>query len=399
MTRRRRGPEGMRAGRIQMVAAVLAGSFLVACAEGDPPPIEPDPLPDLSAFISIDLENPPNYEAITFPEHYDAAVLGSDNTPADNPITDEGASLGRVLFYDTELSINRTVSCASCHQQALGFTDPAQVSVGFEGGTTTNHSMRLGNARFYEGPEMFWDRRATDLEDQVLQPVQDPIEMGFDASNGGLAALITRLEATEYYPVLFTWAFGSPGITETRIRRALGQFVRSMVSTNSRFDVGFATAGGMSLLDENGAIGDVELFDFTAEENLGLQLFAGRDSIGRGCQECHVLPTFALEPESGSIGLDPDEDVIFKSPSLKNVAVTGPYMHDGRFPSLLQVMVFYNVQVQASPAVDERLLDETGEPIRQGMTNEELDALVAFMGTLTDASLLGDMRFSDPFVN
>lgn len=383
---------------MKRIPALIAAT-LVVTACGDEPPIVPDELPDLSAFISIDLENPPNYEAITFPSHYDASVLARDNSPADNPITDEGASLGRVLFYDTELSINRTVSCASCHRQDLGFTDPNQVSVGFEGGTTTNHSMRLGNIRFYEGLEMFWDRRATDVEDQVLQPVQDPVEMGFDASNGGLAALIERLEATEYYPPLFEWAFGSPGITETRMRRALGQFVRSLVSTNSRFDVGFATAGGMSLLDENGAIEDVELFDFTAEENLGLQLFAGRDSVGLGCQECHLLPTFALDPESGSIGLDADEDVVFKAPSLKNVAVSGPYMHDGRFASLRQVMVFYNVQVQASPAVDDRLLDETGEPIRQGLDSAEIDALIAFMETLTDASLLGDLRFTNPFVN
>lgn len=378
--------------------SLLATMSVVACGT-ETPPIEPDPLPDLSAFISIDLANPLNYEAITFPSHYDAGVLASDNSPADNAITDEGASLGRVLFYDTELSVNRTVSCASCHLQELGFTDADQTSVGFEGGTTTNHSMRLGNARFYEGPEMFWDKRAADIEDQVLQPVMDPVEMGFDAANGGLAALIQRMEATEYYPALFEWVFGTPGITETRMRRALAQFVRSMVSTNSRFDVGFATAGGMTLIDEDGAIDDVELFDFTAEENLGLQLFAGRDSVGRGCQECHVLPTFALDPESGSTGLDIDEVIVFKSPSLKNVAVSGPYMHDGRFTSLLQVMVFYNSQVRASAAVDDRMLDETGEPIRLGLTTDEMNALVAFMGTLTDASLLGDVRFSDPFVN
>ncbi|MEM7414086.1 MAG: cytochrome c peroxidase [Gemmatimonadota bacterium] len=364
------------------------------------PPMVEDSLPDLSPFITIDLESPPNYASVTYPAHYTAAVLAADNTPANNQITDERASLGRVLFYDTGLSINRTIACASCHVQSLGFTDAAVQSVGFEGGTTTNHSMRLGNVRFFEGPEMFWDRRATDVEDQVLQPIQDPVEMGFDAAAGGLPALITRMEQTAYYPALFEWAFGSEGITDERMSQALAQFVRSMVSTGSRFDTAFETAGGMSLLDPNGGIGPVDLPGFTDEENLGLQLFAGRPPVGLGCQVCHLLPTFALIEDSESIGLDIDETVIFKSPSLKNVAVTGPYMHDGRFSTLTQVMTHYNNGVQDSPSLDDRLREPGGgAPKVLGLSADEIAAVVAFMETLTDNDLLMDERFSNPFVN
>lgn len=364
------------------------------------PPMVDDTLPDLSAFVTFDLDEPPEYEAIQYPSHYTAAVLGLDNTTTANPITNEQATLGRVLFYDRGLSVNRTKACASCHDQSIGFTDADVKSVGFEGGTTQNHAMRLGNVRFYVGPEMFWDRRATSVEDQVLQPIQDPIEMGFDAAAGGLPALIARMEQTAYYPPLFEWAFGSEGITEDRMRRALAQFVRTLVSTGSRFDTAFDAAGGMALLDGDGAIEAVDLPGFTDEENRGLQLFAGRDPVGVGCQECHLLPTMALVQDSRSIGLDLDETTEFKAPSLKNVAVTGPYMHDGRFSSLEQVMAHYNSGMQNSPALDDRLKDpETGEPLQFGLDADDLAALVAFMGTLTDDDFLTDERFSNPFVN
>lgn len=384
---------------IPFVFAACVPLFGACGSETVVPPMVEDTLPDLSPFITIDLESPPNYENVTFPAHYTAAVLADDNTPADNPITDAQASLGRVLFYDEGLSINRTIACASCHVQSLGFTDASVKSVGFDGGVTGNHSMRLGNVRFYVGPEMFWDRRATSVEDQVLQPIQDPVEMGFDAAAGGLPALIERMDQTAYYPALFEWAFGSAGITEARMRQALAQFVRTLVSTSSRFDTAFEQAGGMSLLDPEGAIGPVDLPGFTDEENRGLQLFAGRPPVGLGCQQCHLLPTMALIQDSKSIGLDIDEVIEFKSPSLKNVAVTGPYMHDGRFSSLEQVMAHYDNGMQDSPALDDRLKDPSGEPRQMGLDADDIAALVAFMETLTDNDLLTDDRFSDPFVN
>lgn len=380
--------------------SVLGMVVLGACGESTViPPMENDTLPDLSAFVTLDLEQPPEYETIQYPSHYTSAVLALDNSTADNPITNEQASLGRVLFYDRGLSVNRTRACASCHDQSIGFADSDVKSVGFDGGTTQNHAMRLGNVRFYLGPEMFWDRRASSVEDQVLQPIQDSIEMGFGAAAGGLPALIDRMEQTAYYPALFEWAFGSEGVTEDRMARALAQFVRTLISTESRFDTAFGAAGGMALLDAEGAIDAVDLPGFTDAENRGLQLFAGRDSVGLGCQECHLLPTMALVQDSKSIGLDIDEIIEFKSPSLKNVAVTGPYMHDGRFSSLEQVMAHYNTGVQDSPALDDRLKDASGQPRQLGLDADDIAALVAFMETLTDEAFLTDPRFSNPFVN
>jgi cytochrome c peroxidase len=346
----------------------------------------------LSMVLGIDLDNPPDYENPAYPAHYDVAVRAADNAPPDNPVTNEGATLGRVLFYDRDLSLNRTTSCASCHIQALGFTDPARFSVGFDGRPTSKHSMRLANATFFEGETMFWDHRSSDLEDQVLQPVTDDVEMGFDAEAGGLPALIARLENTHHYPRLFEWAFGSPEVTERGLRDALAQFVRSIVSADSRFDRALAASGGRRV---PGPIQGLAGLD--AQENLGLRLFTTGGPGGAGCDRCHRLPTFALDEDSRSNGLDAGERVVFKSPSLKNVAVSGPYMHDGRFETLEDVIDHYDDGVQEGPALDRRLRGPDGEPLRLGLTPEEKAALVAFLRTLTDEELLTDARFTDPF--
>lgn len=156
-----------------------------------------------------------------------------DNTPANNPVTDEGATLGRVLFYDKKLSANGTVSCASFHQQDKGFSDDAALSLGFDGGTTRRHSMSLINARWYGRGRFFWDERAATLEEQVLMPFQDPVEMGMT-----LDQVVNTVAAQTYYPELFQAAFGSEEVTAEKISMALAQFVRSIVSVNSKYDEG-----------------------------------------------------------------------------------------------------------------------------------------------------------------
>ena len=158
------------------------------------------PAPALQG-LSIDLSNLPRYAPV-LPAYYDAGVLADDNTPAGNRATDAAATLGRVLFYDRQLSVNNTISCASCHQQVQGFSDPRRFSLGFAGGATTAHAMRLGNARYYAPGSMFWDKRAASLEAQATQPLQHPVEMGFDASAGGLPTLFAKLQALPYYPCL-----------------------------------------------------------------------------------------------------------------------------------------------------------------------------------------------------
>ncbi|MCB2106177.1 MAG: c-type cytochrome [Rhodobacteraceae bacterium] len=333
-----------------------------------------------------------NYANPALPAHFTSnnATFGNvsarDNTPANNPVTDAGATLGRVLFYDTRLSANDTVACASCHIQEHGFGDPRQLSLGFEGGETGRHSMGLTNIRYYERGRMFWDERAATLEDQVLMPIQDSVEMGMT-----LPALVQKLSATSFYPELFQAAFGSTQITSDRISRALAQFVRSMVSYQSKFDQAFNANGNFN---PNGVL--------TPLEEQGRQLFFSGNN-GPNCDSCHETSVMALDQPRNN-GLDADTSADqgtgggrFKAPSLRNIAVRAPYMHDGRFATLAEVIEFYNSGVQDHPQLANQLEQNNGQPRRLNLTQQEKDALVAFLNTLTDNVFINDPKFSDPF--
>ncbi|MCY1054973.1 cytochrome c peroxidase [Nannocystis sp. SCPEA4] len=352
---------------------------------------------------------PYDYASPELPAHFlSPPVRQLDNTPADNPIIDHGATLGRVLFYDTALSRNETVACATCHQQAHGFGDPTQFSEGFEGGLTGRNSMALAESRWYATGRFFWDERAATLEEQVLGPIQNEVEMGLT-----LTELVERVEERAYYRELFVAAFGDDAVTTDRIARALAQFVRAMASYRSRYDVGLAQAGSIR----------AEFANFTAEENLGKQLFLQPRT---SCVACHLggpppppngdfanqaifLP---LEPLNngldagpveddngvGDVSGDPADDGRFKSSSLRNIAVTGPYMHDGRFATLEEVIDHYDSGIKPHPNLDPRLRGPDQQPRRMNLTPAEKSALVAFLGTLTDEALLTDPKFSDPFV-
>lgn len=404
---------------VNRVPLLILCAVIAACGDATPDPVQtpgtpaptpttptpseptaPTPTvtsyPGVTAALTINLGAAlPNYAAPTWPVHYDAAVRAQTNAPADNPVTDAGATLGRVLFHDRKLSINDNISCASCHQQSNGFTDAARFSAGFNTvDRTTAHSMRLANARF-SAPAMFWDRRAATLESQTTQPIQNDVEMGFDAAHGGINALITKMNGLRYYPELFRFVFGDTVITESRIQRAIAQYVRSTVSTDSRFDRAFAAVFNPALGDRGLSIGFPA---FTPEENRGKTLFVtAPNQGGGGCVACHVVPTFALPAAVRSNGLDAGETRVFKSPSLKSVAVTGPYMHDGRFATLEQVVEHYVSGVQPGPALDNRLRLPNGQPLRLALSASDKAALVAFMRTLTDSALAGDTRFSSPF--
>lgn len=371
--------------------------LLVACGEAGTGPGDEAAFPGVAGALSLDLGRLPNYASPAWPAHYDAVATGTDNTPASSPVTDAGATLGRVLFYDTRLSINNTISCASCHQQGTGFTDPARFSTGVDGtGTTAAHSMRLLNARFYGPGQAFWDRRAASLEAQATEPIRHPVEMGFDAAHGGVDSLMRKMQGLAYYPELFRFVYGDPGITVDRIQRAVAQYVRSLVSTSSRFDAAFAAVFNPQLPDR----GLNQPFPgFTAQENRGKQLFLQPPPQGgAGCAGCHVPPTFALAANARSNGLDAGETRIFKSPSLKSVAVVGPYMHDGRFASLAAVVEHYASGVRNGPALDNRLRGgPDGQPQRLPLTEADKAALVAFMATLTDETIAADPKFSNPF--
>ena len=210
-------------------------------------------------------------------------ILGQDNTPTTNITTDAGATLGRVLFYDKRLSTNQTVACASCHKQANGFSDPQRFSTGFAGGLTSRNSMGLSNARWYQRRHFFWDERANTLEDQVLVPIQNPVEMGMT-----LPALTTRLAAEHFYTNLFTRTCGIPdGNVRPNIARTGSHVNASIVSIRNKYDTGESN----------------RFANFTAQETLGRQIFLGQ--VGNAtCAACHGTDNFATGAAINNNGLE-----------------------------------------------------------------------------------------------
>ena len=374
-------------GRLVLSAWALA---LSACGGG-----ASDTPPGVAESTTIDFAEVANYSAPTLPAYFDRTVAALDNSPVSNPGNDRVATLGRVLFYDLRLSTNDRASCASCHQQKLGFTDSMRFSNGISSAATTEaHAMRLANLRYWQPGSTFWDRRAASVEAQASHPIGSLVEMGWGGAAGGMDDLIRKMGATTYYPDLFAWAFGSPTITEPRIQQSLAQFVRAMTSSSSRWDTGYAQV--FSPDAPNRAL-DVDLPNFTPQENRGRHLFmTAVGQGGAGCSACHLPPTFALAADSRSNGLDAGETRLFKAPSLRSVGLTGPYMHDGRFATLAEVVDFYDHGIHDGPALDPRLR-QASAPQRLNLGAADRDALVAFLMTLTDTSLIADARFSDPF--
>lgn len=379
--------------------------FVIGCQEDETPITDSlnqgDDIADNTAvyqnYVNVDFDNLDSYSPI-LPTHYDP-IVNATNTPANNPITDEGAALGRILFYDKQLSRNSTVSCASCHNQNNGFDDPNELSTGFDGGLTGAHAMRLLNAQFYQGINFFWDKRAENLEEQTTQPIQNEVEMGFDAAHGGFDALITKMNDLEYYPELFELVYGDANITEERAQRAMAQFIRAMVSVDSKFDEGYAQVyqpGGPG----NNVIAPFP--NYTAQENQGKSVFVTPlNQGGAACATCHQPPSFALTQNSRSNGLDFGEMIIFKSPSLKSASTSTHFMHDGRFSSLAEVIEHYNSGIQFGPALDNRLKSpaDPTQPLRLNLSDTDKLALEAFINTLTDTAIVNDARFSDPFID
>ncbi|NND77844.1 MAG: cytochrome-c peroxidase [Flavobacteriales bacterium] len=325
------------------------------------------------------------------PQHFQddplLSLIAGNFEPDDNQVSNEGATLGRVLFYDKRLSRNNEIACASCHVQAEGFSDHRTKSVGIFDQETSRNSMGFQNLRFNN--RMFWDHRVNGLENQVLLPIESPIEMDLP-----LPELISKLSQTEFYAPLFEDAFGDQEITSERVSAAISQFIRSITSFNSKYDIGIAN--GFS--------------DFTELENEGKDLFFSGDLK---CNQCHSTQNFYstqamnngldLEYEDQgqflATGLESDKGE-FRVPSLRNVEYTAPYMHDGRFETLDDVLEHYSTGVQQHPNLNDRITVEQetgGTPIHLNLTEQEKDALKAFLKTLSDPVLYSDERFSDPF--
>ena len=383
---------------------VFTALMFIACQREDK--VEPTAAPANTTVLNLPA-TPYDYSTLVLPAHLTTNVLlgpgqnaavDNDNTPANNPVTDHGATLGRVLFHDKGLSANGTISCSSCHLQQHAFSDTATLSLGFNGGTTRRHSMSLVNARWYERGRFFWDERAATLEEQVLMPFQDAVEMGMT-----LPQVVSAVQARSFYPVLFENAFGTDEIGSERIALALAQYVRSIVSTRSRYDIG----------RQQVALPTDNFPNFTASENNGKLLFFRPIPAGGGCVGCHSTEAF-INPDNGPTnnGLDltstddlgvfeaiPNPNFLgaFKVPSLKSVELSPPYMHDGRFATLEEVVEHYNSGIQAHPNLGAALKDPNGDPVQLNLTTQEKADLVAFLKTLTDDDLANDVRFSDPF--
>ncbi len=298
---------------------------------------------------------------ISYPAHIQAALVANDNTPNDNPITNAGATLGRVLFYDKQLSKNNTVSCASCHKQAFSFDDNIALSKGFEGGFTDRNSMAILNIRFYKSGKMFWDERAATAEKQALQPILNHIEMGLT-----LAELESKVKALNYYPTLFQNAFGSTTIDSIKIAKALAQFERSIVTYQSKYD---RVKQGLE--------------SFTTAEAQGEVLFnnAPPPPPGGGappsCNGCHTAPMFinSAAPAYGFpdlVDLGISNLSRFKSGSLRNISTRTALFHNGSVA---------NVQAMLSAGAP----GSGTQPIPAHAANPQNAAsLIAFMNTLTE---------------
>lgn len=301
--------------------------------------------------------------------------------PSDNPTTQEGIDLGRMLFYDTLLSADFTQSCGSCHSQAHAFSDNGkQFSTGVDGIAGTVNASAIINPGWL--PNAFWDGRAASLEEQALGPVPNPIEMHLDWSNA-----VSRLNNHANYPDLFENIFESKPITKEQVTKAIAQFERTLVSNNSKYD---AVLNGTEV--------------FTSKEQAGYNLFFSEQSE---CFHCHATILFTdnlfhnngldAVPDSGRAVVtgNSNDNGKFRTPTLRNIEYTAPYMHDGSIATLEDVIDFYSSGVQVSATVDPLITN----PHLGGFqfTTQQKSDLITFLKTLSDPSFISNPDFSNPF--
>lgn len=312
--------------------------------------------------------------------------------PADNPLTVEGVELGRFLFWEKKLSGNNTQSCGTCHLPEHGFSDPAQFSTGINGDVGNRQAMALVNLGW--AYNYFWDGRSPSLEDQVTHPVENPIEMAESWDNA-----LEELRNDPIYPPMFEAAYGSTEITKEKAAKAMASFLRTLISSNSKFD-----------LERRGE------YTFTPLEEMGFNLFlaeggsnAPEGTVGGDCFHCHgaagmqmgdylmhnngLDATFENDPGLAGITGNPLDSGKFKTPSLRNVEFSGPFMHDGRFATLEEVMDHYN-----SGGVISTTIDPFMEGAGGGLFLSDVDkmAIIAFLKCLTDTTFMNNPAFSDP---
>lgn len=319
--------------------------------------------------------NPPTPYVLQTPELFDQ-YLPAPNIPIDNPLTVEGVFLGKKLFYDPILSGDNTLACAGCHAPATSFVDTNQFSIGIDMVAGNRNSMPLMNLAWNYGDKFFWDGRSIGLEAQSLKPVTDTIEMHETWVNA-----MSKLQAHPNYPGLFKAAFGTQVIDSLLVAKALAQFERTLITGDSKFDKFLRNELGLTSQELNG-------FSVYMNENKG------------DCFHCHGSPTNPLWTDNdfhnngldanfndnglGKVTGNPADNGKFKTPTLRNLVFTAPYMHDGRFMTIDQVIEHYSTGLKNSPTIDP-LMKKVGNGGAQLTPTEKAD-LKAFLLTLTDSS-------------
>jgi cytochrome c peroxidase len=300
--------------------------------------------------------------------------------PADNPTTVEGVVLGRRLFYDPILSGDSTQACASCHHQDHAFGGPTRFASGIDGVQGTRQAPTIINAAWL--PSAFWDGRAASLEDQASQPVPNPDEMHLDWDEA-----VRRIQRHPEYPDLFCNVFGSSTITKDRVVMAIGQFERTFVSANSKYDKFTRGELELSPLEEKG-----RLIFFT---EVGDCVHCHGQAVGFD-GDFHNIGLDSIPVDKGleAITGDPADAGKFKTPSLRNIMASAPYMHDGRFNTIDEVLDHYNLGFHDSPLVDPLIRTRLSRP---SMTGDQIQALKAFLGTFTDSTFLNNPALSNPY--
>lgn len=355
-----------------ILSGVILTGLIIGCRQM---PEQPD-----NSYVEPQLPAAPyDYAHINSP-YGKINVLYEDSTPINNM----KATIGRVLFYDKALSYNNSTACASCHHQDKGFADGNQLSVGFKGMLTKRNSMSISNLFTYRNTGYFWDSREAEIEEMVFRPVQDHIEMGFE----NIVLITEKVNNLPYYKKLFKDCYGDEQITQERLRESLGHFLFSIVNTNSKFDIGLKT----------------NFSNFTDEEKDGMKLYTDN-----GCQNCHFLhaefsPVGFAREKMGNIGLDlvdqdPGMNHLFRIPDLRNVVLTSPYMHDGRFTTINQVLTHYGTSIQENPFLSKELNEHKPKFPVAYYSGVNVNNLVKFLMTLNDEYTLKDARFSDPFAH
>ncbi len=364
---------------------IVVASF--SCCEEDPmPPEENDNLTDIT------------YDPVSFIIDYPSYTQAINNTiptipqmliPDDNTMTEEGIELGRHLFYDNILSGDSTMSCASCHLTSGSFTDNLAVSIGIDGIPGKVSSMSLLNVGFYDNG-LFWDGRSNTLEAQAILPVEDEIELHNTWPN-----VIQKLQDHDLYPSMFRKAFGiekKSEITKDLAAKAIAQFERSIYSFESKFD---KFMKGEVLLEDEELNGFEMFMDLPGASNdahcshcHAMPLFTSNDYFNNGLQEAATLEDF--EDKGRGLIMGPAQNGFFRAPTLRNIELTAPYMHDGSMSTLEEVMDHYISGGKPSPNRDSFIpaIDLDGY---------EKESIIAFLKTLTDERVINEERLQSPF--